>query len=108
MRQGAADLEFLSPRQGGKMRRHVFGQADQFRQIGQQGAVIERRVDRAAMAPPFLAFEVVHAAARGEGESTSYRRDADVIVDVLDEDAVNDVRVADDEEAPPEEAPLDQ
>ena len=90
------------------MSRHVLAQPDQFREIGQQGSVIERRVDRAAVAPPFLAFEVVHAAAGGESESAPHRRDANVIVDVLDQDAVNGVGVADDEQPAPEEAPFDQ
>src|SRR5215472_15622878 len=60
------------------------------------------------MTPPFLAFEVVHAAARGKGKGTAHRRDADVIVDISDENAVNGVGVAEDEEAPPEEAAFDK
>ncbi len=59
------------------------------------------------MMPPYLTLGAQHAGARAECENPPDRVDPGVVVDVVLQDALDPVRVADDEEAAPEEAALD-
>src|SRR5215204_1359692 len=106
--QGAAELDLLAAREVGEEGRHFGRHFDQRRQVGAQRPLVERRIDDAAMVRPALAFEAAHAAAAAELEDPPEGGDALVILVVVLQHAAQPVGIADDEQAPPEVAALDE
>ncbi len=107
MCQGLADVDFPIRRDLGQQPRRVVGQFDQPRYGRLDSAVIEGRVQQPAVAPRFLALQMEHSGAGGEGEGAPDLIEPGIVVAIVLQDPLDSLRVADDEDRMPEIAALD-